>query len=68
MRWLKQGTTVVMIGPAISTDGITPATGATLSTARIIISKNNAAFAAKASTKATSGGAKGNYRVFFYNG
>lgn len=64
MRFLLQGTTVVMCGPFHTTDGITPNTGATLSTDEVFLSKNHAAFAAKACTKASSGGARGNYRVF----
>ena len=64
MKWMKQGTTFIMMPPALSTDGITAATGATLSTARIFISKNDAAFTAKASTKASSGDTRGNYRAF----
>lgn len=64
MRLLKQGTTVVMCGPFLTTDGITPDTNAVLSTAVVFLSKNHAAFAAKACTEASSGGARGNYRVF----
>ncbi len=64
MQKMAQGTTVIIMGPAVSTDGITAATGATLSTARIFISKNDAVFTAKASTKASSADTRGNYRVF----
>lgn len=64
MRPLKQGTTVVVCGPFLTTNGITPDTDAVLSTAVVFLSKNHAAFAAKACTKASSGGARGNYRVF----
>lgn len=64
MQWLLQGTTVVMIGPFTKTsDGYTISTGETLSTAKVYLSKNDAAFAAKACTNASSYSAHGQYRV-----
>ena len=64
---LLQGTTVVLVGPLVlSTDGFTRTSGATLSTARIAISKNGALPTAKASTHASVGSTlyKGDYRIF----
>ena len=65
---IEQGTTVVMVGPYVTTDGYTLDSDATLSTARVKLSKNGAKFVAKASTKASSHstvvGTTGMYRIF----
>lgn len=63
MRPLLQGTTVIMVGPICDTDG-QAVTGATLSTAKVYLSKNHAAFAAKACTEASSYSTHGQYRIF----
>jgi len=64
-QWLKQGTTVIMVGPFLKTsDGYTLATKCTLSTAKVKLSKNDAVFVNKASTKGSSYSAHGQYRIF----
>lgn len=64
-RWIRQGTTVIMAGPFLKTsDGFTRATKCTLSTAKVKLSKNDAVFANKASTKGSSYSAHGQYRIF----
>jgi hypothetical protein len=54
-----------MAGPFLKTsDGYTLATKCTLSTSKVKLSKNDAAFANKASTKGSSYSAHGQYRIF----
>jgi hypothetical protein len=63
--FLKQGTTVIVAGPFVKTsDGKTLSTGETLSTAKVKLSKNGAAFANKACTNASVYSAHGFYRIF----
>jgi hypothetical protein len=63
--FLKQGSTVVLIGPFVKTsDGKTLSTGETLSTAKVKLSKNMAALANKACTRASVYSAHGYYRIF----
>lgn len=68
MPKLKQGTTVVMVGPYVLTsDGYTFSSDETLSTSVVQLSKNGAAYAEKAGTEASvydSSADRGEYRVF----
>lgn len=62
---LKQGTTVIMVGPFLKTsNGYTRSNTQTLSTAKVKLSKNDAALANKACTKASCVSTHGMYRVF----
>ena len=65
MPIIKQGTTVIMVGALIKTsDGYTRSNTQALTTAKVKLSKNAAALANKACTKASCVSTHGMYRVF----
>lgn len=65
MPVMKQGTTVIMVGPLLkSSNGYTRSNTQSLSTLKVKLSKNDAALANKACTKASCVSTHGMYRVF----
>lgn len=65
MPIMKQGTTVIMVGPLLkSSNGYTRSNTQALSTVKVKLSKNDAALANKACTKASCVSTHGMYRVF----
>jgi len=65
MPIIKQGTTVIMVGPFLKTsDGYTRSNTQALTTAKVKLSKNDAALVNKDCTKASCVSTHGMYRVF----
>jgi len=65
MPIMKQGTTVIMVGPFLKTsDGYTRSNTQALTTAKVKLSKNDAALVNKNCTKASCVSTHGMYRVF----
>jgi hypothetical protein len=65
MPIIKQGTTVIMVGPFLkSSNGYTRSNTQALSTSKVKLSKNDAALANKACTKASCVSTHGMYRIF----
>jgi hypothetical protein len=65
MEFLRQGTTMIMVGPFLKTsNGYTRSTAEALTTAKVKLSKNDATFANKACTKSSTHSAHGQYKIF----